>query len=131
MRRVLFLVAVLCLAVATAKAQDPVKVAPKNFKVLFENDQVRVLRSTVGAHEKFAMHEHPATVIISLADGHGRFTLADNKTRESRTKAADATWTAAEKHAYENLSDKASEAILVELKAKPAPANPPAAKKSN
>ncbi len=129
MRRVLFLVAVLCLAVATAKAQDPVKVAPKNFKVVFENDQVRVLRSTVGPHEKLAMHEHPASVVVSLTDGNGRSTLADNKTRDSRTKAGDGRWAAAEKHAYENLSDKAGEAILVELKAKAAPAKP-AAKKS-
>ena len=131
MRRVLFLVALLCLAVATAKAQDPVKVAPKNFKVVFENDQVRVLRSTAGPHEKIAMHEHPATVVVWLTDGNGRFTLAGNKTRDTRSKAGDATWAPAEKHAYENLSDKAGENILVELKAKPAPAKPPAAKKSN
>lgn len=77
------------------------------------------------------MHEHPASVVISLTDGNGRFTLADNKTRDSRCKAGDATWAAAEKHAYENLSDKADETILVELKAKPAPAKQPAAKKNN
>ena len=44
MRRVLFVATVVCLAVSTAKAQDPVKVDPNNWKVEFENAQVRVLR---------------------------------------------------------------------------------------
>ena len=128
MRVAIVLAGLLCLGLLATPvlAQDPVKVDGKHFKVVFENDQVRVLRSSVGPREKSPMHEHPATVVISLGDGKGKFTLADGKTRETSSKAGEALWTAAEKHAYENLSDKASEAILVELKAKPAAVAPPA-----
>ena len=56
MRRALFLVVMACLAVLTAKAQDPAKVDPKHVKVEFENAQVRVLRFTYGPHEKLPMH---------------------------------------------------------------------------
>ena len=119
MRRVLFLAGLVCLVASPAMAQDPAKVDPKHCKVAFENDQVRVLHWKVGPHEKVPMHEHPAYVQIGLTDGHGRFTLPDGKTREDQGKAGDVTWHAGEKHAYENLSDKATDSFQIELKGKP------------
>ena len=77
MHRVLFLVVIMCLAVFTAKAQDPVKVDPKHCKVEFENDQMRVLRWNTGPHEKIPMHEHPAYATVFLTDNHVKFTLPD------------------------------------------------------
>ncbi len=128
MRRVLFLAAMVCLAVASGKAQDPAKVDPRHCKVEFENDQVRVLRWSTGPHEKVPMHEHPAYVSVFLTDSHARYTLADGTTREAHGKAGQTSWSAGEKHAAENLGDKPSELIQIELKAKPA-ASKPAAKK--
>src|SRR5574341_785875 len=52
MRYLWSLAAIVCLAVSALRAQDPVKVAPKQCKVEFENEQVRVLRWKVGPHEK-------------------------------------------------------------------------------
>ncbi len=112
------LAAILCLAVSVLRAQDPVKVAPTQCKVDFENEQVRVLRWKTGPHEKTPMHEHPAMVSIALTGGHTRFTLADGNTREVNTKAGQVTWSAAEKHSSESLDDKPSELIQVELKGK-------------
>jgi quercetin dioxygenase-like cupin family protein len=129
MRRVLFLVVIVCLAAFTAKAQDPAKVDPKHCKVEFENDQVRVLRWHNGPHEKVPMHEHPAYVQISLTDGHGRFTSPDGKTKEDDSKAGQTSWNEPQKHSYENLSDSATETIQVELKGKAAKAKPAAKKK--
>ena len=120
MRRILFLAALLSLLASPAWAQDPVKVAPKQCKVDFENDQVRVLHWTIGPGEKIPMHEHPATVTVSLTGGKTRFTLADGKTRETEFKPGQAQWTGPEKHASENLSGKTGESIQIELKAKPA-----------
>ncbi len=128
MRRVLFLAGMVCLAVASGKAQDPAKVDPKHCKVEFENDQVRVLRWNTGPHEKVPMHEHPAYVSVFLTDGPARYTLADGTTREVHAKAGQTSWSAGEKHAAENLGDKPTELIQIELKAKPA-ASKPAAKK--
>ena len=127
MRRVLFLVAVVCLAGSTGKAQDPVKVDPKHYKVEFENAQVRVLRIHYGPHEKSVMHEHPAGVGVFLTDHRAKFTFPDGKSEERNSKAGDTTWTPGEKHLPENLTDKPLELILVELKAKPA--SKPATKK--
>jgi hypothetical protein len=43
-----------------AFAQDPVKTSPQCYKVLLENDQVRVLEYHLKAGEKEPMHLHPS-----------------------------------------------------------------------
>jgi quercetin dioxygenase-like cupin family protein len=88
--------------------------------VELENDQVRVLRWTIGPGEKTPMHEHPATVTVSLTDGRVRFTAPDGKAWEADSKAGQVRWSGAEKHSSENLGDKATEVIQVELKTKTA-----------
>ncbi len=127
MRRILFLAVLLCLAAGPVLAQDPVKVDAKHWKVEFENDQVRVLRFKAAPHEKSPMHEHPNTVIIALTGGTTTFTAPDGKTSKFTSQAGQVTWRPAEKHASES-GDKATEAILIELKGKPAEAKPAAAK---
>jgi beta-alanine degradation protein BauB len=114
---VLSAVAVCVCAAGTAWSQDPVKVDPAHHKVEFENNKVRVLRITIGPHEKTAMHEHPASVAVFLKDQHARFTLPDGKQQESSTKAGDVVWEDAGAHVVENTGDAPAELILVELKA--------------
>ncbi len=43
MKKFIPIVCMSILAVVTAKAQDPVKVDPAHYKVLFNNKQVRIL----------------------------------------------------------------------------------------
>lgn len=96
--------------------QDPVKVDPKHYKVVLNNDQFRVLRVKYGPHEKSVMHEHPASVAVFITDGHAKFTLPDGTSQDSNSKAHDATWADAGKHLPENVGDKPFEVIVVELK---------------
>jgi quercetin dioxygenase-like cupin family protein len=110
------------LAGAVATAQDPVKVDAKHYKVEFENDSVRVLRITYPPHEKSVMHHHPANVAVFLTDGQSRFTLPDGKTQDSPVKAGSVRWSEAGEHLPENVGDMPFELIVVELKAKKAPA---------
>ncbi len=48
-------------------AGDAVQLAPHVYKVLFENERVRVLQVRLKAGESSAMHSHPAYVIYGLA----------------------------------------------------------------
>ncbi|HEV8385254.1 MAG TPA: hypothetical protein VGQ11_10320 [Candidatus Acidoferrales bacterium] len=129
MRRFLLLAVFVCLAAAPALTQDPVKVDPKHYKVMFENDQVRVVRVHYGAHEKSVMHEHPDVVAIFLTDQKAKFTTPDGKSEEKEGKAGDALWMPGGKHLPEAMGDKPIEVILVEMKhkmaAKPATKAPP------
>ena len=108
----------LAAAAVSARAQDPVKVDPKHYKVEFENDQVRVLHVTYGAHEKSVMHEHPGALAVFLTDGQSKFTFPDGKTQDAPIKAGTTMWTPTGKHLPENTGDRPFELIVVEMKAK-------------
>lgn len=111
--------ALVTLATGTARAQDPVKVAPKNFKVLLENEQVRVLDFRSAAGQKIPLHSHPAYISYSISgSGKTKFTSADGKTTEQPNNPAGATWHEAETHASEYLGPGATHVLLVELKGK-------------
>ena len=114
----LFLILLIFIA-TTAAAQDPAMVAPGIVKVEIENDWVRVLRVKEGPHEKAAMHEHPATVVVFLTDVHQRIVGGDGATQEITRKAGDVQYRNRVKHADENISDRPLEAVLIELKPKP------------
>jgi quercetin dioxygenase-like cupin family protein len=118
MRRVLFLVLLAGLVGSPLLAQDPVKVDSRHYSVLFENDQVRVLKIRYGPKEKSVMHEHPGAVAVFQTELKAKFTLGDGTSMEREGKADSAMWTPAEKHLPENLSDQPFELVLVEVKAK-------------
>jgi quercetin dioxygenase-like cupin family protein len=115
--RIPILVFVVFLAAGTVWAQDPVKVAPKNFKVLLENDHVRVLDFHSKAGEKIPMHSHPGYVAYSIVgSGKTTFTFPDGKTTEVPARAGQATWRDAETHATEYAGQGETHVVLVELK---------------
>ena len=117
MHRILLIGALVCLTASVAAAQDPVKVDPQHYSVIFENSQVRVLKIHYGPHEKSLMHWHPDGVVTYLTDGtNTKFTLPNGKVVDGSGKAGDAKWAPAGKHLPENDSDQAFEAVLVELK---------------
>jgi hypothetical protein len=117
MHRILLVGALVCLGASVASAQDPVKVDPQHYSVIFENSQVRVLKIHYGPHEKSRMHWHPDSVVTYLTDASAtKFTLPDGKTVDGSGKAGDTKWAPAGKHLPENDSDQAFEAVLVELK---------------
>jgi quercetin dioxygenase-like cupin family protein len=119
MSRAIVLLGAVLASAGPVLAQDAVKVAPKNYSVVFENDQVRVLRVVVAPGEKTPMHEHPANVVIPLTDAAVRFTLPDGKTQEPKMPRGTPVWSPAGKHAGENVGKTKVEAIIVELKGKP------------
>jgi quercetin dioxygenase-like cupin family protein len=71
------LFSVLALACAAARAQDPVKTSPQYYKVLLENERVRVLEYRLKPGEKEAMHSHPAGVVYVLSGAKLKFTYSD------------------------------------------------------
>ena len=119
--------AVVCLGSATVlSAQDAVKVDPKHYTVVTENDQVRILKAHYGPHEKSVMHSHPNTVAVFLTDAKGTFTFPDGKKQDFAVKAGDSQYSPAATHLPENTGDKEMEVIVIELKAKTAKAAKPA-----
>jgi quercetin dioxygenase-like cupin family protein len=121
-RVILSVVAVVALAgaVAILRAQDPVKVDAKHYKVEFENEVVRILRINYGPGEESIMHGHPESAAVFLTDQKAKFTYPDGKSEEIIAKAGEVKSIPAGPHLPENIGDKPMEIILVEFKAKPA-----------
>lgn len=98
-------------------SQDSVEMDPDHYRVVFENERVRVLRVTYGPNEKSVMHEHPGAVAVFLTDDQEfRFTAPDGTTEEVSSEIGEAVWREAGAHLPENLTDRDQEVILVELK---------------
>lgn len=119
MRKVLFLTFFFCIAAPIAFAQDPAKVDAKHYKVMLDNDQVRVLKIRYGVKEKSVMHEHPASVVVFLTGSKVKFTLPDGSKIDGGGKAGEAQFADAGKHMPQNVGNAAMEGVLVELKGGP------------
>lgn len=101
---------------ATALCQDPVPLYPENYKVLVENDRVRVMdfKLRKGATER--LHSHPAHVLYVLEPFTVRFTLADGTSRMRQVKAGEVLFSEAVTHSPVNVGETDAHGILVELK---------------
>jgi hypothetical protein len=86
-------------------AQDPVKQSPQYYKVLIDNDEVRLLEYHLKPGEKEPMHSHPRGFVYYLANAKVRVSLPDGKTEESELKAGEAHWRDALSHAVENTGN--------------------------
>lgn len=96
---------------------DPLKVDPKDYKLIFENDQVRVVRVKMDAGRRVPLHEHVLNrVVVYLTDQNGSMTTPDGKTDTAKHEAGEASWGGPTKHMEQNLKDTPFEAIVVELK---------------
>ena len=101
----------------TGTALDPLKVAPKDFTLVLENSQVRVLRLKLGPRQSVPMLEHTLNhVVYYLTDENVRETSPDGKAVVTQHKPGDFTWHGPSRHKIENLSDQPFQALVVEVK---------------
>jgi quercetin dioxygenase-like cupin family protein len=98
---------------------DAVAIDPQHYHVEFENEYVRVIRVSIGPHEKLRMHTHPdsGAVLVHLTNQNMQLTLADGTVRPSRYAAKQVRWVdPGIAHQDENLSDAPLQFIRIELK---------------
>ncbi len=97
---------------------DPIAIDPAHNKLIFENDQVRVFRSTreIGGREKWHEHTGAGRAAILLAPLAARAETAAGSTPMSGG-AGDAFWTDGYiKHRTTNIGTTAADMIIVEVK---------------
>ena len=95
---------------------DAVTVAPHLYKVLLDNDRVRVLEVRAQPGTKSALHTHPAYVAVAISDGQYRFTSPDGKNIEIKLTAGQAGFFGAVEHATEIIGTSEGHIVLIELK---------------
>ena len=93
---------------ADALAQDAAQVDRRSYKVVFENDQVRVLeyrsRPGLGVCGQ-AAHSHPDHVTVLLTDAKAKVTV-NGKTFTGEKKAGEIFWDPASTHTVGTWADR-------------------------
>lgn len=115
-RKLFLAIFALTLFVGVALAQDPVPLYPDNYKVLLENDRVRVLDFQLKKGTKENFHQHPAAVTYVLTPFKIRFSFPDGTMKVREAKAGDVFYGEPLIHASENIGDTDAHGILVEMK---------------
>jgi hypothetical protein len=103
-------------------SMDAVVAAPESHRVLFENDDVRVLELTIAAGHREPEHTHrdPSVMIV---DGPTRIryyrgdTLTFSSPADTAASGTRVSWMASEDpHSVENVDDHPYHAVRVELR---------------
>lgn len=95
---------------------DAVSVAPEIYKVLFENDRVRVLDVTGEPGSRSQMHSHPDSVMHALSDASIVITSEQDESDRVEIAAGATFWTSAATHSVENVGAETVHFIRIELK---------------
>lgn len=108
----------IALAVLTVPvlAQDPVSSDGDKYRILLENDRVRVLAYSDNPGERTHQHLHPAFVVYAVGPFKRRLTLSDGRVMSREFKAGDVLYSNGEAHIGENIGNTPTEVIMVEIK---------------
>lgn len=133
---VVSVMATLAVGAASAAAQvalpgpapNPVDTDGDKYRVILENNQVRVLGYQDQPGEKTHAHQHPAFVVVALAPFKRRLALADGRVLTREFKAGDVLYSPGESHVGENIGSLPTQVVMVELKTPAACGATPAAR---
>lgn len=96
---------------------DPTKAAPDNYKLLLENDQVRVIEMTLPAGTKDNQHSHQDETVYFISGGKVKIHLPDGQAMEAELPDGHVMWHEAWTHTVENVGSTDIKAIVVERRA--------------
>ena len=105
-------------------AQDALVTDPDKYKLVFENERVRVLEYRDRPGDKTKLHSHPDFVLYTLSGFKRRLTLGDGRTRERVAVPGETGYSEAQTHIGENVGDTDTHVLMIELK-EPRPSKSP------
>jgi hypothetical protein len=95
---------------------DPTTTDPDKYKVIFENERVRVLEYRDTPGQATRPHEHPDSVMYTLSSFQRRLVGKDGETRDVALEAGEVRWLDAQVHSGENIGPTPTYVLFVELK---------------
>ncbi|MEX2184304.1 MAG: cytoplasmic protein [Chloroflexota bacterium] len=99
--------------------RDPVISNPDLYRVVMENDRVRVLEYRDRPGERTTPHAHPDSVMITLSSFRRRLDGGGDRVADVELEAGVTRWLAAQEHSGENIGATETHVIFVELKETP------------
>jgi len=109
----------------SAKSTVPHAVAtdPDKYKIVFENDLVRVVDYRDKPGDKTKLHHHPAAVLYMLSAFKRKLTFDNGKSVVVDVKGGEVVWNDEESHMGENIGKTDTHVLFVELKTTPSSTN--------
>ena len=95
---------------------DPAKVASNAYKMVLENERVRLFDVRIKPGDTAKMHGHPDHLLYVLADGTNRLALPDGTKQVIDLKAGAAIWMPAGQHETTNIGKSEVHLLVLELK---------------
>jgi hypothetical protein len=95
---------------------DPAVTNPDFYKVVFENERVRVLEYRDLPGDRTTPHEHPDSVMYTLSTFRRRLYAADGQSRDVEIEEGTTGWLPAQRHAGHNIGETGTHVLFVELK---------------
>jgi hypothetical protein len=96
-------------------ALDPAETNPDFYKVVFENDRVRVLEYKDQPGDATTPHAHPDSVMYTISSFRRRLVHGDQE-RDVHLEAGTVRWLDAQEHRGVNIGDTPTHSIFIELK---------------
>lgn len=100
-----------------ASSQDPLVVGPTIYRVIFENERVRVLEARFKPGQRIGPHTHPDHVVVVTSAGKLAITNSEG-TKELDAKVGDTFFIPAETHSAQNVGTTEFVCVVTELKGK-------------
>ncbi|HSM38612.1 MAG TPA: hypothetical protein VK838_04700 [Candidatus Limnocylindrales bacterium] len=94
---------------------DPVVTNPDLYRVVWENERVRVLEYRDAPGDHTTPHGHPDSEMITLSSVSRRL-VSGERQADVQLERGVATWLAAQEHSGENIGGTETHVIFVELK---------------
>ena len=94
---------------------DPTITNPDHYRLLWENDHVRILEYTDRPGDRTTPHDHPNSVMVTLSS-FSRKLSAGGRVFETTIPSEQAVWIPAQRHFGENTGTTPTHTILIELK---------------
>jgi hypothetical protein len=94
---------------------DPVQTNPDLYRVVLENDRVRVLEYLDRPGDRTLPHGHPDSVMVTLSSFRRRLWSGEREV-ELELPAFETRWLDAQEHSGMNIGDGPTHSIFVELK---------------
>ncbi len=98
---------------------DPALLAPRQVRVVLENESVRVLRVRLAPGDKVPLHSHPGVVGVFVSTGRVRNSAPGRGPDDLEARPGEVFWSAPVTHTTDNIGSEHVEMVLVELKRSP------------
>jgi quercetin dioxygenase-like cupin family protein len=104
---------------------DPTSTDPDKYKVIFENERVRVLEYRDEPGQATSPHRHPDSLMYTLSSFERRLVGESGESRDVKLETGAVRWLDAQTHSGENIGETPTHVLFVELKERAAEGDSP------